>query len=347
MQLQIWRLEGRLFHFGKQGFGQEETLIHWPSDSLYAALTARLAALKGAEAVEKWMQPFLNGSPPFLLTSLFPYAGEIYFFPSPLAPQSTGKGQLPAELRPKDLKKVRYVSEGLYRRLITGRSLADEAGRVIQLQQRKVWLLPEEQKLLPKGLLENKIWEEEKRPRVTVGRIQENSNLFHVGEVHFVQECGLWFGVQWHTSDNDIQNLFALLLNDLGDAGLGAERSSGYGRARFKIANHLELPDPDGKMWTSLSRYLPREEEVSALLHPQAAYQIQMVSGWLDSPQKPGQRRRLVRMLAEGAVLGALSSFPYGDVVDVRPKYPTNEDPLGHPVYRCGLAVAVGYGGEA
>lgn len=347
MQLQIWRLEGRMFHFGKQGFGQEETLVHWPSDSLYAALTARLAVLKGAEAVEKWMQPFLNGSPPFLLTSLFPYAGKIYLFPRPFALQSTDEGQLPAKLRPKDLKKVQYVSEGLYRRLITGLSLADEAGQAERLSGGKIWLLPEEKKLLPENLPEGQIWKEEKRPRVTVGRILGNSNLFHVGGVHFAQECGLWFGVQWRTTDSDIQNLFALLLNDLGDAGMGAERSSGYGRASFKVAGSLELPDPQGKMWTSLSRYLPRSEETAALLHPQAAYQIQVVSGWLDSPQKPAQRRRTVRMLAEGAVLGALPSSPYGAVVDVRPSYRTNKDPLGHPVYRCGLALAVGYGGEA
>lgn len=347
MQLQIWRLEGRLFHFGKQGFGQEETLIHWPSDSLFAALTARLAVLHGAEAVESWIQPFLNGSPPFLLTSLFPYAGKVHFFPRPLALQGAGEGKLPAGLRPKDLKKVQFVSEGLYRRLIAGSSLADEASHAVHLHDRKVWLLPEEQKLLPAELPDQKIWEKKKRPRVTVGRILENSNLFHVDAVHFAQQCGLWLGVQWLSPDKNTQELFALLLRDLGDAGIGAERSSGYGHASFTISGNLELPDPNRKMWTSLSRYLPRKEEISALLHPQSAYQIQTVSGWLDSPQKSGQRRRRARMLAEGAVLGALPSLPYGTIVDVRPSYPADQDPLGHPVYRCGLAVAVGYGGEA
>ena len=81
MLLDTWTITGKGFHFGKHGLGQEETLIHLPSDSLFAALAARLAALKGSQAVAEWMQPFCDGDPPFVLSSAFPFAGKVRFFP--------------------------------------------------------------------------------------------------------------------------------------------------------------------------------------------------------------------------------------------------------------------------
>lgn len=356
MQLQIWRLKGRYFHFGERGLGQEETRVVWPSDSLFSALIARLSLLRGAAAVEQWMKPFLDGSPPFLLSSLYPYAGEVRFFPTPMGALRPDGQSLPGSLRPKNLKKVQFVSQGLYSRLTQGASLASQYPNVVELHHGGVWLHKDEVKDLPNGLRSDKqasIWEIEKRPRVSVGRDRSSSQLFHVGAIHFAPHCGLWFGVQWLMTDSVIQNLFKLLLEDLGDAGLGAERSTGYGKAMFEKSDMLELPDPHpGGMWTTLSRYLPRPEETSALQYEKAAYRIETLSGWLDSPQKSGQRRRSLNLLAEGATLGPIPDAlgPYGMIEEVHPIYLIDEkhqNPVGHAVYRSGLALAVGYGGKA
>ncbi len=356
MQLQIWRLKGRYFHFGERGLGQEETRVVWPSDSLFSALIARLALLRGAAAVEQWMKPFLNGAPPFLLSSLFPYAGKVLFFPTPMGALRPDGQPLPDSLRPKSLKKVQFVSLGLYLRLTQGASMASQFADVMELHRGSIWLLKDEAKDLPNGLRSNKqasIWEIEKRPRVSVGRYRSSSQLFHVGATQFAPGCGLWFGVQWLMADSATQNLFDLLLEDLGEAGLGAERSTGYGRAIFEKGVTMELPDPrpDG-MWTTLSRYLPRPEEITALQNEKSAYRIETLGGWLDSPQIRGQRRRSLNLLSEGATLGPVpdASVPHGLIEKVHPIYQINgekQNPVGHVVYRCGLALAVGYGGKA
>ncbi|GAB4467983.1 MAG: type III-A CRISPR-associated RAMP protein Csm4 [Anaerolineales bacterium] len=350
MNLETWNLTGSAFHFGEQGLGQEETRAVWSSDSLFAALVARLAVLEGAEAVNNWIQPFAAGAPPFLLTSLFPFAGNVRFFPVPLAAALPNDKPLPKGIRPKDLKRVQFVSENLYRDLLTGKTLVDVESGTVKLQGGKVWLKQDEEANLPplaqKGE-ELKLWLIEKRPRVTVERATNASTLFHTGAVHFAPGCGLWFGVQWQ--DETRKAHFQHLLHDLGEAGLGAERSVGYGKGKFESGGTLELPDP-GEMWTTLSRYLPRREEMPAFSGEHAAWKVETVSGWLDSPQKSGQRRRAINLVQEGAVLSLPAGLqpPFGRLEDARPHYKSGPAyPIEHPVYRCGLTVAVGYGGEA
>jgi CRISPR type III-A-associated RAMP protein Csm4 len=369
MNLEIYRLTGSNFHFGEQGLGQEATRAFWSSDSLFAAVVARLAIVHGGQAVDDWMEPFLYGSPPLLLTSLFPFAGDVRFFPIPLAAQLPDGRTLPVGVRPKELKKAQFVSESLYRQLLTGKSLVDIEPQSEKVQGGKVWLTKTEKDGL-KARLNNtiirsttneeylmwlqrfdadfRLWHVEKRPRVSIERSSNASTLFHVGALYLAHGCGLWFGAQWLDSAAD-KPLFASLLADLGETGLGAERSVGYGKAKFERSDVLTLPDP-GELWTSLSRYLPRQEEMDAFQHERSAWKVQTVSGWLDSPQKRGQRRRAINFVQEGAVFGMPASRtpPFGRLVDARPRYKgDSEYPVEHPVYRCGLAVAVGYGGDA
>ncbi|GAB4483195.1 MAG: type III-A CRISPR-associated RAMP protein Csm4 [Anaerolineales bacterium] len=352
MELEIWSLSGSHFHFGDQGLGQENTRSFWSSDSLFAALIARLAVLRDPQAVETWVHPFLSRDVPFLITSLYPYAGEVLFFPIPLAAAIPDGKPLSAQIRPKELKRVQFVSEGLYRQLLQGQSLADLQSTAVKIQGGRVWLTQQERHKLPAQFRqgsEDRVWQIEKRPRVTVDRASNRGSLFHVGAVHFAKHCGLWFGAQWLKPSQFHQDWFATLLYDLGEAGLGAERSVGYGKGEFSRLGHLTFPDPL-QAWTSLSRYLPRLEEMEAFRYQRAAWKIQSVGGWLVSSQKSGQRRRLINLVQEGATLGVPSdcSAPYGRLVDVRPRYPLGiEYPIQHPVYRCGLTVAVGYGGEA
>lgn len=349
MNLETWNLTGSTFHFGEQGLGQEETRAFWSSDSLFAALVARLAVLDGPEAVDGWMKPFNEGAPPFLLTSLFPFAGDLRFFPVPLAAALPNDKPLPEGIRPKDLKRVQFVSESLYRQLLTGKTLVEVEPNTVKLHGGKLWLAKAEKEKLPPPAEKGKelnLWLVEKRPRVTVERATNASTLFHTGSVHFNANCGLWFGVQW--LDVAEKARLERLLRDLGEAGLGAERNVGYGKGEFKSMGALELPDPR-RMWTSLSRYLPRREEMSAFSGERAAWKVETVGGWLDSPQKRGQRRRALNVAQEGGTFSLPDGIqpPFGRVEDAAPHYPTGERPVPHPVWRSGLAVAVGYGGDA
>ncbi len=345
MRTEIWHItsEGGGFHFGRHGLGQEESAITMPSDSLFAALINRLA-LRAGNAVEAFVAPFLDGEPPFALSSTFPFAGAVRFYPVPLAAVFATGGETDA----KNYKRVQYVSERLFLQLLDGKSFKEVYARAKGLSGGKALLEKDEVEGLPLAVKngESPLWSLETRPRVTLGRIVQNSSIYFTARVSYARDCGLWFGVAWRSQDPARRAQVKSLWADLGDSGLGAERSVGFGVCQFKQEAEIDLPDAAGRPWINLSRYLPRPDESSALTWEKAAYKLVNVGGWVDTPARGGQRRRAVNLLEEGAMLGSLARPIPGALVDVRPVYPGDPDPLKHPVYRSGLALAVGWKGD-
>ena len=342
MQIETWRITGSGFHFGRQGLGQEVTAESISSDSLFAALVARLAESVSADELESFLAPFQAGDPPFVLTSAFPFAGPVRFYPAPKgmpAGQEKGNG-----IPTKELKRVQYISEGLFREILAGTTLPTLYPTAEKLQGNQILISAAEKTSLPGTLHtpDGKVWAFERRPRVALGRPVQTANIFFTGRVVYEKGCGLWFGVRWLGEHTSLRQLFNALLQELGDAGLGGERSSGFGACQIQPWDMIELPEGSNKRWVSLSRYLPREDETQAFYDPQAAYSLDHVGGWLDSPVKRGQRRRAVNLISPGSILGPVERTTPGQMVDVRPRYPADPDPLGHGVYRSGIAISVG-----
>lgn len=364
MQIQTWKFfqegtTGSVFHFGRHGLGQEETGIHMPSDSLFAALVVTLARSSTPDAVDAFCQRFLQ-QPPFVLSSCFPFAGGVRFFP---VPQLIMQQNSTLDTDRKKLKKIRYVSEALFRIIIQkgNLDLAFENDKpcntqVCRLQNGEVLISRAETAALPAefqaGLKQGKnvnLWREDQRPRVSIDRETNQSNIYIVKMVHYAVECGLWFGIRWLDDDSHLRAEFSNLVQQLAAAGLGAERSSGVGVCSAAEWESVDLPDGRNQPWVSLSRYLPVKEEVPAAVINGTTYRLEGVGGWVNSPAGLGQRRRRVNLLLEGSIFGPLDVDAPGRMVDVRPRYsadPADPGPLGHPVYRNGFALAVGIKGD-
>ncbi|KPL73731.1 hypothetical protein ADN00_14260 [Ornatilinea apprima] len=346
MQIELWNISGRSFHFGRHGMGQEESAETLTSDSLFAALVSRLAALRGGAAVDAWVRPFLGEQPSFALSSAFPRAGEVRFYPAPLSLKNSAAK--PDRVDVKSIKKVRFLSEALFRRVINGEALSQTLyENCLKLNEGRLLCAAEDAPRLPAALRKDgaELWTVEQRPRVTIQRDTNQSTLYFTGQTLFAEGCGLWFGLRWLSEDPALRADLAALLADLGDSGLGGERSSGFGAASIQPAGQVELPHTPGQPWVTLSRYLPRADEISALQSEQAAYTLENVGGWAQSPGKKAERRRAVNLLAEGSVFGGLPRLAPGRVVDTQPDY-NGSQPLGHPVWRSGLALAVSLNGE-
>ncbi|MDE3091629.1 MAG: type III-A CRISPR-associated RAMP protein Csm4, partial [Chloroflexota bacterium] len=271
-------------------------------------------------------------------------AGDVCLFPTPLESPADSKADAP---KYKDLKKCKYVSRTVFNTLIAGKPLTQvfpKEERIVKkvlLQGGKVLLDESEANALPKNARhDEKIWTIEKRPRVAVGRAASNSQIYHTGQTVFQDSSGLWFAVRWLNRDDALARVLAETLADLADAGLGGKRSVGFGHCRIYLYGTLELPEANGAHWVSLSRYLPRADEMNAL-RKGVAYAVESVGGWVQSPVKKSERRRAVRMIAEGSVLGRVPRAVPGQVVDVRPNYDGKQQ-LEHPVWRSGLALSVG-----
>lgn len=347
MQIQCWTIRGGAFHFGQHGLGQEETRVHLPSDSLFAALVARLAILDGAQAVQDFVAPFLANDPPWVISSAFPFAGQVRFFPTP-ASALGGNTEIEAIIR-KKLKKVSWISQGIFGELIQGKPLPEIYAGALKLQGGTVLVSQAERSSLPSDLRKDnaRIWFRGRRPRVTIDRSAQNTTIYFTGLVHYAAECGLWFGLHWLAQAPSLRSTLDHLLYDLQFSGLGGERAVGFGACQIEQDSPLELPEAKKQPWVSLSRYAPREDELPALQDARAAYSFDVVGGWLDSPVRPGQRRRNANFLREGSVFGPLDREVPGQILDVHPSYAGNSNPVGHPVYRSGFALPIALVGGA
>ena len=225
----------------------------------------------------------------------------------------------------KPLKRVRYLSEGLLRRALSGQGLPEflpepdeqsgkpaEDQHAVRLQNGALCLLQEEVCQLPcrlrlntqggkrslRLLIRQNVWHSERTPRVTVDRINSSSNIFHAGRTRFTPGCGLWFGVQWRSPETLVADQSALSYRDaleqglafLGEEGIGGERNAGYGAFAPKWGEefHLRDPRPGGVAWL-LSRYLPAPTEILGMSERRARG-IQSDSRWRLGPCAGGSR---------------------------------------------------------
>jgi len=354
-------------HVGTRGVNLEESGAVLPADTLFAALLH--AWRRAGRDVEALTAPFVAAppDPPFLLTSAFPYAGGVRFYPMPADLNRLVAGGGDTALRGKQLKRIRFLSEGLLLKALAGARLdgdlypADDTTEPVTglaLQGGSLWMLSEEIDRLPAALQRGhgkrhalrslQVFSADRTPRVTVDRASSAANIFHAGRVTFAQGCGLWFGVQWRTQPSsaaamDYRKALAEGLRILSDDGIGGERNVGYGAFSAREGEPVALPDPlPGQPAWLLSRYHPREEELpAALAAPGAAYGLAAVGGWLHSPGQVSQRRKRLVLLSEGSLI-CPPAYPAGDVQDVRPEY-DGAPGIPHPVYRYGLALAAGW----
>ena len=115
-------------------------------------------------------------------------------------------------------------------------------------------------------------------------------------------------------------------------------------RLRRPGGEEIHLRDPlHGRIAWLLSRYLPARAELPACLdHESAAYRLVRVGGWARSLYGADQRRKQINLLTEGSLVAWPPSPVVGKIEDLRPEYPASDGDFPHPVWRSGLAVAVG-----
>jgi CRISPR-associated protein Csm4 len=352
-------------HLGTRGVNLEEHGVHVPSDTLFSALVDVWRRLGGDP--QRFVQPFLDRQPPFLLSSAFPVAGQVRFFPMPVDISRVLSAEA-LDGRGKAAKRIKYLSEALWRRALDGESLdgwlfpTDEhqdrsAG--VAVQNGDLWMTMDELSRLPhelqqrpaRALRHRLLWSSQRVPRVTVDRVSSASTIYHTGRTSFAQGCGLWFGAAWLSPaakvDGDgrtYREALALALDTLQHDGLGGERSAGYGAFALSDMGELALPEPTaGQPAWLLSRYHPHAEELPSALADGAAYRLVSVAGWLRTPDGPAQRRKRLTLLAEGSIVCPYA-YPAGDVVNVKPTFADPTGDIPHAVHRYGLALAAGMG---
>ncbi len=339
METRAYRLRLRSpLHVGDQGIGSEVTHAYVPSDTLFSALAVTWRTLPD---LPQTLAELLDvNHPPLLLSSAFPYAGDVLLLPKPLLPQAPNPR--PDESG-KRFRRVRWVSQSLFARLLAAPAPAEldalwQEGKT--LQSGAVWVTASEfaaiQQLLAQPADDLHLWRTHIVPRVVVDRGSNASQIHHTGRASFAAGCGLWCLARgtaaWLAS---LEQVLAVL----GEEGMGGKRSHGNGQFTLEPLAVPGLGASAGEYVVLLSRTAPAPTQVGLLRRPQAAYDLVLVGGFSGTPGEPPLVRRQVRMLVEGSVIGAPEGETVlGQLVDVTPEATPW---LGHRILRSGLGFAV------
>ena len=317
-QLHLGRATGPA-QAGSLGLQKTETYI--PADTLFSAICQMWATFYDTASLTAFLCKYTADDPalPFTLTSVFPFAHDVYLFPKPLIWTD----------RSKESKRIQFISRDIFQKIVSGNPPAFKKNNLIN--DENVWGSPKEINQLKK-LMDNEpiIWKTTTRPRVTIGSQNAGSEIWHVQTVQFNTNCGLWFAANFDSDET--KQKFETLLRVLGDCGIGGERNAGYGQFDFAEVDDLEIPAADaGNQFVTLSPICPKSsEQLEHLLKGDIAYTLTQSTGWLSATGS-AQRRNQVNMFSEGSVLNT-SDGQVGRLVDLKP------DTWLHPVYRYGYA---------
>ncbi len=324
-QLHLGRTSGPAL---KGNLGLENTETYIQADTLFSALCQTWSIFYDTKSLTAFLAGYTEGNDPlpFTLTSAFPFAHDVYFFPKPLTFVHPSKKS----------KHVQFVSRSIFQDIISGHSLDFNENNLINGE--RVWVSPEESEPLKISMGDELIvWETTTRPRVTTGSRTAGSEIWHIENVQFNKGCGLWFAVTFN-SDETKQKI-ETLLRVLGDTGIGGERNAGYGLFDFDETS-IEMPTVDApEQFVTLSPICPAApDELEVLLTGDVAYNLNLSGGRMSSAGGTPSRRKQVMMFTEGSVLHTTGK-QVGGLVDLKP------DNWVHPVYRYGYAWTVGIKG--
>lgn len=132
---------------------------------------------------------------------------------------------------------------------------------------------------------------------------------------------------------------FEAALRLLGLEGVGAERTAGQGGFEVESVEPLADPGFGRGLRLLLSLYHPAREEVAAGVLDAGRYTFVERGGWITAHGASSLRRRPVRMLVEGSIVGETGDGPMGDVVQVLEPRP--DVGLRFPIYRDGRSLWV------
>ncbi len=307
-------------HIAAHGVGYEKTgeMIH--SDTLFSAMMSLWNHFY-ADEVQAMCE-----SPPFLISSAFPFRGETYFFPRPMKRIGKEKDGDDDPKKGKKLKKVKFISKSLFKRMLNDENLDFDESHTFQ--NGSFWSDKAESK-------DSRVFGVREIPRVRVDRENCASDIFYFSEVVFEKDAGLFFLARFR--EKEIQPRFEAILRLLGDEGIGGDKRVGKGLFSMESDKKFEISFPqkaDG--FLTLSLYYPTETEFGEILD-NASYNLVSRRGWLHSPGAMSLRRREVKMFTEGSVFNAIDGQAfYGASPCVLEK--TGWAKLDHNIYRYGFA---------
>lgn len=310
-------------HIRAHGVGYEETgnIIH--SDTLFSAIMSLWPSFY-EDDIES-----LCKTPPFIISSAFPFKKDMLFFPRPMV--RIGNVHEKNDQKEKKLKKVEFISQGLLESILNGESGNLEFNEKDTFQDGKFWH-PNQSSFNKNNDI---VFVERELQRVTIDRNTNSSEIFYFSEIVFKKDTGLFFLARF--TERQIKQKFEPILRLLGDEGIGGDKRMGKGLFSLEIEEGFHILVPENvNGFLTLSLYYPEESEFNGGIRNNASYNLISRKGWLHAPGAMTLRRKEIRTFTEGSVFNAIGKQIYGTNPCVLEK---NENlGLMHNIYRYGIS---------
>jgi CRISPR-associated protein Csm4 len=279
------------------------------SDTLFGAILNQWAKLYESDSIVDLILNLNVNSPPFRISSAFPYILGEYYLPTPYGN---------SELYMEKLKNLPFLELFDFLELAKGN---DD------------WIKKKKLRNPMEDLISNFV-----APRVTIDRISANTNIYQTPGWLMNKNGGLYFLID--LKDESFLRKLKVSVRMLGESGLGGDRSVGYGlfEPEFENIDGIEgwsevfqKREGENIVYCTLSLCCPLTgEEAEAI-----SYRILPRKGWIFSSSSIKQmKRRECKMFAEGSLF---TSPIQGEIIDVTPSGYYSE----HNVYRYGLGMMV------
>ncbi len=296
------------------------------------------------EDLEKLLDNFKNGNPPFIISSPFPIAeskrGFSLVFPKPvlvISEKAEKDDRLCEKINRKPIKKARYVSFSVFRRIVEGEikkekalvntKMFKETGKVI-VQEGDIACFEDFGGLSVRNVLN----------RITM----KSDNLFTEEYYMFSDR---WFLVKFYNSD--IKPVLEECFKLIEDTGLGANKNLGWGSVKIEplqgFDEELEYLDSkvikNAEKIITLSPVIPQKESLNI---DDSTYEYEIYKSPIDTTF--GETliwKKKVLYLKEGSVLKKKENSKWiGCIKDVGAK------DLGIEAYQYGYEFPIAVGGE-
>lgn len=280
------------------------------SDTLYGAICSAFS-----DIYEDFNDKLdlLKKTPPFLISSAFPFVGTkdvAHFFPKPIDTPPEFENTTVWE-NMKKLKKVKYVHESIFNKWINGE--VNEAYLARNIDNYRI----EYELLYPKDFDLDFVIESRDIPRNSINRRSQLTDIFY-SSGNYYKNAGLFFVVRFMNKENEqkYRKVLSGAVKFLRDRGFGGDVSAGKGH--FEIMGFADkeiLRQPEtGNRFISLSSYHPTEDEIKAYKERKEL--------WYDIFTKRGRGfdgkiRKKITFFTEGSTFPDLNKEIYGEVIPV------------------------------
>ncbi len=245
------------------------------SDTLFGALCWGIKLLYSEDRLKTMLGKFLAGTPPFLLSSSFPYiennGKRVHLLPKPISKPLQASPKFLEEIeRFKEFEKIIFLSQSIFSDIINNKLMDLDLYNSFSTSEKPkpdsifikigtALFRRDEFPLFP--------WVELDVSRNAIDRLSSGTiegNLFYNKEIFLKKFCGIYFLIKLtEFTGSDTMKILKAIMNFYSDRGIGGDVTSGKGQFDIEIKEDEKLfEEPEeASDFLTLSSYYPKQKE--------------------------------------------------------------------------------------